>query len=338
MPIIARLLGLLLSVAMLAAGPAAYATTFKTLHVFTGPDGAEPQAALVFDTKGALYGTTRLGGPPSSGGTVFKLNPATHVLTILHAFKNNPDGAFPVAGLVFDTKGALYGTTSEGGAHGGGIVFKLDPATHVLTRLHPFTGPEGSSPQAGLVFDTKGALYGTTVVGGPAQKGTVFKLDPATHVLTILNGFTNATGGVSPQGLVFDTNGALYGTTAVGPCKPVFPPVCGRGTVFKLDPATRILTTLHDFNGADGADPVAGLVFDTKGALYGTTSSGGAHGVGTVFTLNPATKVLTTLHTFTGAAGANPLAGLMFGPKGALFGMTSRGGASNEGTVFELAP
>jgi uncharacterized repeat protein (TIGR03803 family) len=344
MSALARFFGLVLGLAAVAAGPPAHATTFTTLHSFTGADGANPVAGLVFDTKGALYGTTSAGGGPANSGTVFKLNPATQYLTTLHAF-TGPDGANPVAGLVFDAAGALYGTTYHGGAANDGTVFKLDPATKTLTTLYVFNGSgvSGSNvfPNAALVFDTTGALYGTT---HGVSGGTVFKLDPATKVLTTLYhffifSFRHIFIEPIPYGVVFDTTGALYGTTNVGGFYgPFYYTRQYVGTVFKLDPATQVLATLHVFTGgADGGLPYARLVFE-NGALCGTTSSGGAHGQGTVFKLDPTTQVLTTLHAFTGADGANPQAGLVFDTTGALYGTTSAGGFSNLGTVFKLVP
>jgi uncharacterized repeat protein (TIGR03803 family) len=150
---------------------------FTTLHNFTYGDGAFPVAGVVFDTTGALYGTTYQGGSAVNQGTVFKLDPAIQVLATLHVFTGGADGGLPYARLVFE-KGALYGTTSSGGAHGQGTVFKVDPTTHVLTTLHAFSGADGANPQAGLVFDTTGALYGTTSAGGSSNLGTVFKLVP----------------------------------------------------------------------------------------------------------------------------------------------------------------
>jgi uncharacterized repeat protein (TIGR03803 family) len=323
MSVLARLFGIVLGLAALAAGPAAHATTCTTLHSFTGPDGAHPVARLVFDATGAaVYGTTENGGS-SNSGTVFKLDLATKTLTTLHAF-TGPDGANPVAGLVFNAAGALYGTTANGGAPGMGTVFKLNPATKMLKTLHAFTGADGANPVAGLVFDAIGAaLYGTTESGGSSNSGTVFKLDLATKTLTTLHAFTLGIEGASPRaGLIFNANGKLYGTTYYGGSSS-----SNLGTVFKLNPVTKVLTTLHSFTGgADGEFPLAELVFDTTGAaLYGTTSSGSFSNFGTVFKLDLATKTLTTLHSFSGPDGANPVAGLVFDTAGALYGTTSNG-------------
>jgi uncharacterized repeat protein (TIGR03803 family) len=328
----------------------AQAQTFTTLHAFTGgTDGGNPFAGLVIDKEGNLYGTTFQGGDLacSSGygcGTVFKLD-TTGGETVLYSFTNVPDGAFPFAGLIRD-KGNLYGTTAYGGSGncysyigtlvGCGTVFKLD-TTGKETVLHSFTDtPDGAQPEAGLVRDKEGNLYGTTVVGGTG--GTVFKVDTnGTEI--ILNSFAGGgavDGGGPEAGLVIDKEGDLYGTTTGG--GPF-----GYGTVFKLD-TTGKETVLHYFtNTPDGAYPDAGLIMDKEGHLYGTASEGGSSGYGTVFKVDSSGKE-TVLHSFSGLDGAYPFAGLVMDREGNLYGTTAYGGASfigppdsiGAGTVFKV--
>jgi uncharacterized repeat protein (TIGR03803 family) len=252
------------------------------LHSFTGtPDGAIPRAALVRDAAGNLYGTTVFGGASIGYGTVFKLD-TTGKETVLHSFTAT-DGSGPVAALVRDAAGNLYGTTAYGGASLSGTVFKLD-TSGTETVLHSFTGrADGAIPYAALVRDHAGNLYGNTAYGGASGYGTVFKLD-TTGRETVLHSFTGASDGASPfDALVRDPAGNLYGTATFGG-----DPFCssGCGTVFKLD-TTGKETVLHSFTGrADGAIP-AGLVRDPAGNLYGTTYYGGAFGYGVVFKLTP---------------------------------------------------
>jgi uncharacterized repeat protein (TIGR03803 family) len=319
------------------------AGTETVLHSFTRiPDGANPQAALVRDAQGNLYGTTSLGGALGRG-TVFKVD-TTGRETVLHNFTGEADGGFPVAaGLVQNAQGNLYGTTSAGGAYGSGTVFEVD-ATGRETVLYSFTWTrgDGAAPYAGLVLDAQGNLYGTTEAGGDlgcesGGCGTVFKLD-ATGRETVLHSFTGTGGdGANPYaGLVLDAQGNLYGTTDAGgdlACESG-----GCGTVFKLD-ATGTETVLHSFagTGGDGTFPQAGLVQDAQGNLYGTTNNGGASNYGTVFKLDAA-GTETVLHSFTGTGGdgANPYAGLVLDAQGNLYGTTSGGGTYSFGTVFEL--
>ncbi len=251
-------------------------------------DGYHPRAGLIMDTKGNLYGTTFDGGAYDAGA-VFELSPSG-TETVLHSFCQQtgcPDGYYPQAGLVMDTNGNLYGTTLYNGAYGGGTVFKIS-SDGTATTFYNFctaTGcKNGRYPQAGLILDTNGNLYGTTYGGGAYGKGTVFELSPS-GAETVLHSFCARTGcsdGSHPRAdLVMDTAGNLYGTTYYGGTNSV-------GTVFKLSP-NGTETVLHSFaaNGSDGTHPYAGLVTDTMGNLYGTTYSGGANGYGTVFKVTP---------------------------------------------------
>ena len=259
------------------------------LYTFTGfgPDGGLPDGGLIRDAAGNLYGTCSATiQQPETWGTAFKVD-ATGNITILHTFTGKPDGAQPSSGLIRDTAGNLYGTTSAGGATGQGTVFKLDRAG-AETVLYSFTGKngDGAQPRGGLIRDTSGNLYGITYIGGSAGKGTVFKLDASGHE-TVLHSFTDRPDGASPYaGLLRDALGNLFGTTS-------YSGATGQGTVFKLDTAGT-MTVLHSFAGElDGANPYAGLIMDASGNLYVTTSNGGngtqchATGCGTVFKLTP---------------------------------------------------
>src|ERR1035438_8071215 len=251
----------------------------------------------------------------------------TYTFSVPHSFTGPPDGGIPYAGVVWDAQGNLYGTTSGGGASAYGTVFKLD-TTGNETVLYSFTGTgtDGLDPQGNLMRDAKGNLYGTTVQGGVGCTaedgcGTVFKLDTAGKE-TVLHDFTGSPDGSSSfSGLVRDTQGNLYGTTAAGgdnACKN------GCGIVFKLD-ATDHETVLYSFTGGtDGGSPQGNLVRDAQGNLYGT-SGGGASGYGTVFKLDASGKE-TVLYGFTGATkgdGAYPSGSLVRDAQGNLYGTTS---------------
>jgi len=318
------------------------AQSFSVLYSFNAADGLNPKSGLVRDNEGNLYGTTSYGGA-SHGGTVFKLDTAGRE-TVLHTF-TGPDGIGPSSGLVRDKEGNLYGTTSGGGASGQGIVFKLD-TTGTETVLHSFTGPDGANPSAGLIRDKEGNLYGTTSGGGVSGgglsgEGTVFRLDTAGRE-SVLHSFTGPDGANPIAGLIRDEAGNLYGTTAFGGFLNCAGTGCG--VVFKLDPAGNE-TVLHSFTWPDGAFPVAGLVQDNEGNLYGTTQGGGAFNEGTVFKLDTA-GLVTVLHSFTGGTdGAIPQeAGLVQDKAGNLYGTTSLGGnlgcyaPSGCGVVFKLDP
>lgn len=275
---------------------------FKVLYSFTGgTDGALPNSTLVRDKQGNLYGTAGYGPTTSSNcpfgcGEIFELG-VDGVLTVLYNFTGGADGWGPMGGVLRDTRGNLYGTTSYGGGttclfgSGCGVVFALS-ASGTLTVLHSFTGgTDGGNPDAALIQDAKGNLYGTTSgYDAGSGYGTVFEVSlkgtqRVLHVFDVTNGF-NPIGG-----LVSDAQGNLYGTTAdggSGNCSQ------GCGVVFELAP-NRALTVLHFFaGGTDGSSPQASLVRDGLGHLYGTTTAGGGRdidncssGCGTVFEVIP---------------------------------------------------
>ncbi len=258
--------------------------TEKVLWSFgNGTDGTSPAAGLIFDAAGNLYGTTQTGGT-NGAGMVFELTPAgggSWTEKVLYSFGNGTDGEQPAAGLIFDAAGNLYGTTAFGGTSSKGTVFELTPAgggnwtEKVLLRFN-VTG--GANPQAGLIFDAAGNLYGTTFGGGAYNLGTLFELTPAgggTWTEQVLHSFGNGTDGSGPwAGLTFDAAGNLYGTTRYGGSY-------GGGTVFRFSAHGEVL--LYSFSGADGKNPIAGLALDAGGNLYGTTYLGGASNQGTAF-------------------------------------------------------
>ena len=300
-----------------------FAQNVITLYSFSGgSDGAHPPAGLVRDSAGNLYGTTAAGGSgcihSSAGcGTVFKVDASNHE-TVLYNFTNGMDGGRPLAGLIRDAAGNLYGTTALGGAFSAGTVFMIDTSNQE-TVLFPFPGRgEGAFPQAGVIMDAAGNFYGTTGGGGSDDGGTVWKYTPSMRLITLLHSFTGGNDGKTPQGgLIMDASGNLYGTTAFG--GPV-----GGGTVFKIDAANNF-SVIYGFTGsADGASPHGDLIMDAAGNLYGTTAFGGSGGKGTVFKIDTSNNE-SVLYSFQGGSdGENPLAGLLMDGAGNLFGTTSQ--------------
>jgi uncharacterized repeat protein (TIGR03803 family) len=319
--------------------------TEKILHSFdvNGTDGAYPESSVVL-YEGSVYGTTAEGGSDNIDGTVFKLSPpptfcrtivCPWVERILHSFGTSGDGSQPYAVLTVDTHGNLYGTTNVGGAYSQGTVFEVTSSGAETVLWNFGNGTDGANPLAGVVLDTQGNLYGTTEHGGAYNQGTVFELTPS-GTETILWSFGNGTDGANPiGGVILDAMGNLYGTTANGGAY-------GEGTVFELMPSWTE-TILHSFenNDIDGIHPYAGLVVDTNGNLYGTTTAGGggSGAAGTVFELTPSGGTETILHNFGGSGdGAFPWGGLVFDRSGNLYGTTFAGGANGYGTVFKVTP
>jgi uncharacterized repeat protein (TIGR03803 family) len=271
-----------------------------------GADGANPAAGLIADGSGNLYGTT-LNGGSAGAGTVFELSPPGYpggpwTESILLNFHNGTDGGYPMAPLIIDGSGSLYGTTQDSGEFGAGTVFKLAPPATVgapwtETVLYTFglsgAPADGDQPVAGLVEDANGALYGTTLFGGTAGRGVVFELVPpaagqTTWTETTLYSFTNGTDGALPSaGVLLKNNGTLYGTTEGTGTGGSY------GTVFKLTPPKSGSSiwkekTLYQFSGGtDGKYPLSPLISDSAGNFYGTTIIGGAHSCGAVFEVTP---------------------------------------------------
>jgi uncharacterized repeat protein (TIGR03803 family) len=318
------------------------------LHTFCNasgcPDGSYPNGGLTFDAKGNLYGATSAGGT-DDWGAVFKLT-QTGKEVVIRSF-DGLDGESPHGSLVFDARGNLYGTTLEGGGADSGVLFKIGPRGGETVLSDFAYGTNGAEPYAGVVIDDEGNLYGTTLYGGKAGGGVVFKVTSTGEQSVLYNFCTlsNCADGEKPYaGLILDQNGNVYGTTSRGGAY-------GYGTVFEVN-STGQEAVLYSFCQliycTDGSYPQASLVFDKDGRLYGTTSSGGAYGRGTVFKVTAAGEE-TVLHNFCPRAGCSdgrgPVAGLVFDQKGNLYGTTPSGGAYSTdcngegcGTVFKITP
>jgi uncharacterized repeat protein (TIGR03803 family) len=275
--------------------------------------------------------------------------------TTLYSFcsqTNCTDGFVPVAGLIQGTNGRFYGTTEYGGASnacwsgnhavGCGTVFEITPNGALTT--HSFNGADGAYPYAGLAEGTGGSFYGTTASGGAKDYGTIFKI-ARSGTLTPLHHFAGSDGYYPVAELVQGSDGNFYGTTEIGGTRGINGDNCsdGCGTIFRITPKGK-LTTLYDFCSqnkcTDGAYPYAGLAKGSDGNFYGTTSFGGANGhFGTVFKIT-ASGMLTTLHSFDGADGEAPAAGLVQATflNGNFYGTTSGGGANSAGTLFKITP
>jgi uncharacterized repeat protein (TIGR03803 family) len=347
-------------------GPGAWAqSNYKTLYKFTGGvDGGVPYAGLVVDQTGNLYGTTSSGGAYQFGN-IFELTRGSDggwKEKVIHDFAGayNGDGAIPLAGLVFDGSGNLYGTTTYGGdggcLAGCGTVFELTPnsdGSWTESVLHSFCRvncDDGAYPTCGLALDQSGNLYGTTTSWGKHGGGTAFELTPISggswveHTLSNFCSASDCSDGSDPEdGLVFDQHGNLYGTTYLGGKENCQSEGCG--TVFELTPTSGhwARKVLRRFSDVLTGWPRAGLVLDRTGNLYGTT-------FGTAFKLAPNTTgrwAESVLHWFCYPTdcrgGAEPAASLVFDAAGNLYGTAEYGGDSkycsdNCGVVFKLAP
>jgi len=268
--------------------------------------GFIPTGDLAFDAAGNIYGTNEYGGGSlycngPGCGLVYQLTESggTWTQNVLHAFTGGSDGASPMSGVIFDQAGNLYGTAFSTGSlrPNAGTVFKLSPSgsSWTETTLYQFhDSGDGGYPGGGLIFDSAGNLYGTTVSGGSGGGGTVFELLPSADnwSFNLLYSLSGNPMDFGPYGkLVMDSAGNLYGTTVYGGAH-------NWGSVFKLTPSNGgwIYTDLYDFaNYSDGAFPYDGLVVDANGNIYGTAEAadnggqgcGVGLGCGTVWEITP---------------------------------------------------
>jgi hypothetical protein len=371
--------------------------TETQLHIFTGvtktaKDGADPSSGLVIDAAGNLYGTTAYGGNGGcvlagnhgGCGTVYELTPPKKTggkwgYKIIYSFRGGKDGDVANGDLVFDAAGNLYGATLFGGGFGScdapfyencGTVFELSPPQTKGGKwtekvLYSFkSGKDGANPNGGLVFDKKGAIYGTTVFGGSSDQicktvsgtgcGTVFHLKPAIGSgsdwsESVLYRFKPGTDGAAPNGgLLIDSVHHLFGTTLAGGSSQ-------SGIVFALSEVKGknqwVETVLHTFqDGADAANPSSGLTLDASGNLYGTACCGGVLGGGAVYQLKPPQNhgvwIYSARYFFNGAPdGSYPSGKLVFDDVGNLYGTTLQSGDTGQacgrqgcGTVFVVSP
>ncbi len=319
-------------------------------------DGIIPIGPVLLDKKGNLYGLTQQGGAPGYG-TAFELSPNSSggwTKTTIHAFAGGSDGTFPYGGLVPDSKGNLYGFTVAGGSGpcqyegpGCGTIFELKRSHGSWSEVVLFSFPGGAGGQLpqGLTPDEAGNLLGTTAQGGSGDAGIVFKLSRSTGgwTETVLHAFTGGGDGSSPSSSVtLDPAGNLYGTASEGSgggCS------YGCGLVYELKPIAKdkwkeLVLHKFKFNRRDGWNPYASLIFDPAGSLFGTTSSGGAYGLGIVFELMKDFDGKwreSIIQDFTGANNGYGPSTLVFGQDGYLYG-SAAGGAFSAGLVFQLNP
>jgi uncharacterized repeat protein (TIGR03803 family) len=351
--------------------PAGQGWILTPLYKFTGgSDGANPYAGVVFGPDGALYGTTNFGGTncPTDGqhdtgcGTVFRLTPQPTACnsalcpwteTVLYRFAGGAnDGAFPNQ-ITFDQAGDIYGTTFAGGLHSPncfsdwcGTIFKLTHSSGGWTESVPYFftgGNDGSNPVAGLTTDAAGNFYGAAEASGSGGGGTIFELTPygsGWTENTLLSFVSDSGGGYFPRGqLIFDPAGNLYGTTEFGGEYPN-----EGGTVFELSPSGGGWTITGGYSlpgSTEHGGPLAGVIRDSAGNLYGTAFQLGSNNVGLVFKLTPSAGgwTYTVLYEFAvGNGGDFPSGGLVLDAQGNLYGTAGGGGAYGWGVVWEITP
>jgi uncharacterized repeat protein (TIGR03803 family) len=331
---------------------AGYASPLETLITFkSGSTGINPQSSLIADASGNLFGTTYAGGT-SGIGTVFEIaylgdGTYANTPTTLVSF-DATNGSFPYGSLMADANGNLFGTTFNGGANNDGTVFEIAKTSggyaSTPTTLVSFDATDGANPHSELIADASGNLFGTTVNGGASGDGAVFEIaylgnGSYASTPTTLVSFDSTDGANPYAGLIADASGNLFGMTSAGGASGYY------GTIFEIAKTSggyaSTPTTLVNLDFFDsGADPQGSLIMDANGNLFGTTSSGGAAGYGTVFELAKTASGYasspTLLVSLNNTNGFGPDGSLFADSSGDLFGTTSFGGANGDGTVFEI--
>lgn len=352
------------------------AYTFKQLGQFgVNASGAYPESTLLADSDGNLFGTAARGGAYSVG-TVFEIPNGSNAITALASF-DGANGSQPVSELTLDTSGNLYGITYTGGAANDGTVFQVAKGSNAITTLAVFDGANGVNPDGTLVLDSAGNLYGATLRGGASNHGTLFEIPFGTRTLTtlaslagpdeIIGGialdasgnilgtavgaaddgmvfevakdsatfttlatFNKTNGSVPMSGLTTDASGNLYGTTGQGGAY-------AQGTAFEMANGSASITTLASFGRNTGQPLGSPLTADAQGNVYGTTMSGSAAYYGGVFEIAHGSKTVTMVAAFDGTHARTSYGGVTLDAAGNIRGTTSGGGASGQGTVFEIA-
>ena len=325
-----------------------FASTYPTLASFHDTNGAFPTGGLIADATGNLFGTTEQNGPYGYG-TVFEIAKISGGFamtpTTLASF-NYANGANPFDGLIADAAGNLFGTTYQGGMFGAGTVFEIAKTSGGFagspTTLLSFDGANGANPAGGLIADATGNLFGTTQGGGAFGYGTVFEIarngGGFASEPTALVSYNNFNGANPIGGLIADSAGNLFGTTAQD--------FAGLGTVFEIVKTgggfANEPTTLTSFNYINGTNPYGGLIADAAGNLFGTTSGSGAHAYGTVFEIAntgsgyDSTPITLASFDNTNTGKAPGYGALIADNAGNLFGTAPFGGTFSYGTVFEV--
>jgi uncharacterized repeat protein (TIGR03803 family) len=338
-------------------GSISQTATLTTIASLSSSDGIDP-SGVVFNAAGDLIGTGNGTGVNGAFGTIFEIVGTNGIFSgtpqVLVSFQGS-DGEDPYGGVIIAANGDLLGTTAEGGSSNDGTVYELAPQggayaadTTVLASFNNSTTPasnNGDLPETGLTADAKGDLFGTTNGGGAHGAGEVFEItDTGGQYATapkVIASFAGMTSEYPTNGLLVDASGNIFGTTDIG--------TDITGEIYEIGSGSSSITTLATFTGTvgtynpggAGATPSGTLVEDAKGDLFGVTTYGGTSGYGTVFELirngNVYANAPTILVNFNGMNGQAPVGGLLIDAAGNLFGTTSKGGAAQDGTVFEVS-
>lgn len=265
-------------------------------------NGAFGWATMIAAADGMLYGATYGGG--GSGGSLFRVDPATDSYTIIKVLNQTTDGGAVTDALIQGADGRLYGSCAYGGANNAGTLFGYDIATGTYTKLHDFDDVNGSTPYGALCQAPNGTLYGMTYEGGTDDDGVLYRINPDGSGFAKLFDFTGPNGRTAWTHMVVAGPDLLYGAVTLGGSS-------GSGMLFSLVPSTGAYTELHGFNGVEGGLLFGSPILAADGRLYGLCGSGGAFFFGAVYRYDPVTDAMTTVHSFQSPDGYTPRADLV---------------------------
>jgi uncharacterized repeat protein (TIGR03803 family) len=305
---------------------------------------------VTLDPSGDVFGMTPNGGALNQG-SVYEIAAGTTTFTTLASFDGINNGSIPEGFLAIDAKGNLFGATNAGGTNNDGTLFEIANGSNTITTLYTFAGTDGANPSAGVTIDSAGNLFGTTTNGGSTNSGEVFELTKGAQSITVLASFDPTKNGENPTSVVtLDASGNIFGA-ASGIDNSASPNGVNStgGIIYEIASGSNAITTIASMSYDKGqylsGEFPNGVILDSAGNLYGTASSGGANGTGTVFEIGAGSHNVTTLLSFAAddvgtdvgnVGGANPFGNLVIDSSGNLFGNTYQGGAFDDGTVFEI--
>ena len=301
--------------------------TFTKKYDMFAANGQFPQSSLLEATNGKLYGVNRFGGA-SGAGTLFEYDLSLSSYSVLTSF-STAIGSNPQTPLIQASNGKIYGTTLAGGSGSGGVIYEYDLSSSTYSVVFNYTAAAtGNQPVGGIVQASNGKIYGTTNVGGANNLGVLFEFNPIGNTYSVLSTMASTLGANPQAALIQASNGKLYGTTRVGGANNL-------GTLFEFDPGTNIQTKLLDFSITNGTFPLGAVAQATNGLLYGLTSAGGTQSVGVLYEYNISLNSYTKKIEFNTSSGGVPNGTLLHAANDKLYGLTSAGGTSTAGVIFE---
>jgi uncharacterized repeat protein (TIGR03803 family) len=305
-------------------------STYEYKYSFNTDAGDSQYATVALGNDGKLYAMTT-GGSVGEGGFIFSYDIASEILTKKIDFNPAPLGAQPYGTVTEGNNGKLYGVTAKGGENGYGVLFELNPSTNEFSKKVDFDGTNGKAGHGSLLLASNGNLYGTTRRGGTYDNGVLFEYNSTEEVFTVKMSFPEEEGGRPEGNLIEGAAGKLYGLTPFGGAS-------GPGVVFEYDIDNDLYTKKADFNDDNGSEPKGGLCKFTNGKFYGLTYYGGTGGYGVLFDFDPESGELQKKIDFNNTDGANPVGDLLLASNGNIYGVTSKGGANDDGVLFEYIP